>query len=416
MQEILGMKLLKKHQILCILGCTILFVILVIPLTVDAQAPQVKVVETVGARVFTWAGLGSFFSKALITTAAAIATFVVIIEIVGLVFGWLLWATGVLFDLVVNNLVIGMGRYVTQSSAVYLTWTIMRDLANIGIIGGLVAAAFGTILNLSKINAKTLLARLIIAALLVNFSYFFAAAMIDVSNFTAGIIYKTTISKNCTDLGGCTITNRFMQVSNFQALAGNSFLENSKTPEALGGAALAGAGYAAVGPVGAVAVIATADFLNKFGANTINLVFNLMFIVFLCVTIYVFLSAISLLLGRFVALVLLIVASPLGIAGLAVPGLQKYAQEWWSALASQALFAPIYFLLVGISLMILDGFVKSAAQAGKSAVQNAGFFTPIGSSGPELLGVFVSFLIAITFMLLSLRAAKEMSKSKYLEG
>src|SRR3989338_2864111 len=335
MQEILGMKLLKKHQILCILGCTILFVILVIPLTVDAQAPQVKVVETVGARVFTWAGLGSFFSKALITTAAAIATFVVIIEIVGLVFGWLLWATGVLFDLVVNNLVIGMGRYVTQSSAVYLTWTIMRDLANIGIIGGLVAAAFGTILNLSKINAKTLLARLIIAALLVNFSYFFAAAMIDVSNFTAGVIYKSAVATaGCKD---CSIATTFIELTEFKSVQGLGYVVGTLFQP------LTGVEPKSLG----------------FTSNVTDLFEKIMFLILMFVTLYVFLSAIALLIGRFVALILLLISSPLGIAGLAIPGLQTYAKEWWKALFSQALFAPVYFLLVGISLTILNGFVRT---------------------------------------------------------
>src|SRR3989344_549897 len=393
MQEILGMKLLKKHQILCILGCTILFVILVIPLTVDAQAPQVKVVETVGARVFTWAGLGSFFSKALITTAAAIATFVVIIEIVGLVFGWLLWATGVLFDLVVNNLVIGMGRYVTQSSAVYLTWTIMRDLANIGIIGGLVAAAFGTILNLSKINAKTLLARLIIAALLVNFSYFFAAAMIDVSNFSAGIIYKSMVStEECKkEIGStCNISDTFVRATTLQALRDSSGVEEeSKT----------GSIWTYLGKAGDILTYPVGTFVKKI-TNTLNpfnqLMLNILLIGIEGVTIYIFLSAIALLLGRFVALILIIVSSPLGIVAMGIPGMSGWGKRWWQALFSQALFAPVYFLLVGISLMILKQMLPTIAT---------------GTQGNVLtIQTILGFAIAAAFMILALKAAKAMSE------
>ena len=60
--------------------------------------------------------------------------------------------------------------------------------------------------------------------------------------------------------------------------------------------------------------------------------------------IFVFLSAIALLIGRFVSLIFILITSPIGIAGTAIPGIAKYAKEWWSILFAQAFFAPVYFL------------------------------------------------------------------------
>src|SRR3989344_6986805 len=295
---------------------------------------------------------------------------------------FLLYITASLLDFVVKELILGMGKYVATGTAsgIYIAWTIIRDLANICIIGGLVAAAFGTILQLTNINASKLLARIIIAALLVNFSYFFAAAIIDVSNFTAGLIYQTTIDTGCPQQGTCTLTSRFAQVSNFQALGSISFGDVARKEAD---------DPTLIGRIPGGLEIKTITL--QAGSYSENLVYNILFIAFLCVTTYIFLSVLALLLGRFVALILLIVASPLGIAGLAVPGLDKHAKEWWKALFSQALFAPVYFLIVGVSLIILDGFTRTVTQVGH-------------------MNIFIGMLIAIIFMILSLRAAKKMSE------
>ena len=338
----------------------------------DSYAGPGKIIMKGAVKVFTYAleWLGKLTAEGL--SWVGVQLMLVLIWLVGLVLGMV----GFLFDFVVNQLVLGMGKYINSSSAagIQIAWTIMRDLANIGIIGGLVAAAFGTILNLSKINAKTLLARLIVAALLVNFSYFFAAAMIDVSNFTAGVIYKSAVATaGCKD---CSIATTFIELTEFKSVQGLGYVVGTLFQP------LTGVEPKSLG----------------FTSNVTDLFEKIMFLILMCVTLYVFLSAIALLIGRFVALILLLISSPLGIAGLAIPGLQTYAKEWWKALFSQALFAPVYFLLVGISLKILSGLLGAI----KTALSTNG--------SVSTMGIVISFLIATIFMLLSLRAAKAMSE------
>lgn len=320
-----------------------------------------------------------------------------ILEVLLRLISWVLWVVGILFNIVVRELVVEMGKYVTSTSAVGIraAWTIMRDLANIGIIGGLIAVAVGTILHLQNVNAKTYLVRLIIAALLINFSYFFAGAIIDASNFLATSIYKTVISTDScknnsvgaswgsvvTTLGGppsgqndhCTITDKFMSLVNLPGLrAGDA-------PKSLGEASDLGGS-------------APTSLLNLFFYDAMLLVLEL-------VTIFVFLSAIFLLLGRFVALILILISSPLGVVGVAIPKISVYAKKWWEALFSQALFAPIYFLLVGISLSIVAN--------SKGAILNA---TGADKGFTAVIGIILTFIVATVFMLQSLKIAKQLSE------
>ncbi len=287
---------------------------------------------------------------------------------------------GSFFNFVIDQMVVQMGRYVTSSSAqgVRTAWGIMRDLANIAIIGGLVAIAIGTILHLKNVNAKNVLAKLIIGAILVNFSYFFAGAVIDSSNFLATKIYQSVISadKDCADNNKCNLASTFMGLVNIQGLRDNegTLMNNwtsiSATSEG-------------------VKVVSNDGMLNK-------LVFDILLLIFELVTIFIFLSAISLLVGRFVALILVLITSPVGIVAFMLPTTSKYAKEWWEALFSQAFFAPVYFLLVGFSFTII--------RSSKDAIFSA------TASAESIIGLMLTFIVAAIFMLQSLKVAKDLSE------
>ncbi len=282
---------------------------------------------------------------------------------------FILWIVTWIFSVAINLLVVKMGLFVSSSSAagIQAAWRVVRDLANIGIVGGMVAVAIGTILHMPQVNAQKHLVRLIIAALLVNFSFFFAGAIIDGSNFIATKIYQTTVATpNC----NCTLATRFQGLTNY-AQIGN-------TPEQ-----------------SLVTIILNPDVaIDAFVIQVFILIFDL-------VTIFVFLSATSLLIGRFVALIFIIITSPFGIAAIAIPKINKYAKEWWEALFSQAVVAPVYFLLVGFSLTILSasqGAIAAAALNGNTGI------------GAQIVGITLTFVVATVFMLQSLKIAKQLSE------
>jgi len=84
-----------------------------------------------------------------------------------------------------------------ENSAVALGWPIVRDFANILVVLGFIAIALATILRFKEYEAKALLAKLIIAALLINFSLIICGVAIDASH----IVMKNFLDVNQTFMG-----------------------------------------------------------------------------------------------------------------------------------------------------------------------------------------------------------------------
>lgn len=301
-----------------------------------------------------------------------------------LLFG-LVWLSASMLDFSTTLLVMNMGKFVNSSSAagIQAAWLVVRDIANIGIIGGLIATAISTILQISNYSAQKWLAKLIIAAVLVNFSYFFAGAIIDSSNFLATAIYNdmVTTKDGCTPQT-CTLTWRFMQTTNFQNLHDNLTEVNSDQSFQQAQSAQKAAGAATQ---------------NTNLGPWMTLLVDILSVVFELMTIFIFLSALALITGRFVALIFILITSPVGIAGTAIPGLSKYARQWWNILFAQAFFAPVFFILLNFSFRVLEG-AKSGILAGASE-----------GAGTQAMGIILTFLVTSTFMFLSLKTAKSMS-------
>lgn len=69
-------------------------------------------------------------------------------------------------------------------------WTTIKDFANIFFIFGMIIIAFATILRIEKYGVKKVLPKLIITALLINFSMVFCYVFIDASNLIANSFIK----------------------------------------------------------------------------------------------------------------------------------------------------------------------------------------------------------------------------------
>lgn len=324
-----------------------------------------------------------------------------LLELVALVLSWLLGLVvvlmrgvlgivGLLVDYVMIEFVIEMGKYITapESTAIRSAWTMFRDLANIGIIGGLIATAIGTIVGSGSYNASKLLARLILSALLVNFSYFIAGFVIDTSNFVARAAYENIIyQEGCETHGECGIAARFQRTLNGGG-AGNSALDE--------------------GSYGITISSVVDTVADQFQNASADMMFLLMSVVFIAMTLFVFFSIISFLIARFVALIFILVTSPIGIAGGAVPILKNYSDEWWKALWSQTMFAPVYFLLVGVALNIFDQLEDTLRQGtGSVTALNA----TLGDSVETMIGTIALFIVGIGLMMTSLNVAKKMAES-----
>jgi hypothetical protein len=98
-------------------------------------------------------------------------------NLIASVLAFLVTAALALFDTVI--------KYTTQQSmpsAVTTVWGIVRDVMNMLFIIAIIAMSLGTILQRSDLNYKQLLPKLIISALLINFSYPIAILLINISD------------------------------------------------------------------------------------------------------------------------------------------------------------------------------------------------------------------------------------------
>ncbi len=304
--------------------------------------------------------------------------------------GVILWTAGVFLNFVVSETVINMASWVKDINGINVAWGVLRDIANIGFIFALLFIGVATILRLENYNMKRLLSGLIVAALLINFSMFFTKVVIDTSNILAVQFYKAMAIPNCTNNlgGGVTTTvcdgglsDQFMNALKVTTLydaegKNNDIGEDSKKLKK-----------------------------KEKGMSAWNIFFTGVFgSIYILVVAFIFFAAAILLSIRFVILIILMVLSPIGFAASVLPATSGYAKQWWSTLFRQAFFAPAYFLLTYISLLIItsskfipkgDAHIASAASGDASALGTTLF----------------NFLIITTFMVASLIIANKLGVS-----
>ncbi len=278
---------------------------------------------------------------------------------------------GMLLASTIDRTVIGMGKFITKDTsigaAINQSWTIIRDICNLLFIFGFVYIGIKTILDSDDSGTKSLVAKIIIGALLINFSLYFTKVVIDVSNFLATEIYTQATG------GASTITPR-------------------------GDIGLQFANQLGIGSLYKTA--GTAEFKNVTGGGM--LWFYIMGAIFLLITTFVLAAGAILLIIRFVALIFIMIFSPILFAGTIFPKTQGAVEDLWGKLISYSFFAPVYFLLLFISLKITGA--TTATLRGDTPMSS-------GMAGTqfESFGVILNFLIIIMFMIMSLLAAQKMS-------
>jgi len=269
----------------------------------------------------------------------------------------------------------------TFSSATELVsegWAIVRDISNIFFIFVLLYIAIGTILNLSQVNTKKMLVKVIIIALLINFSLFFTRVIIDASNILAGA-FAGSIELNVTNIDADLVSNNGPQYSagiisifNPQTLLGTeqgSMLE--KLYEGVGG----------------------------FQAAGTEIAFIIIVSLVLLAMSYVFVSVGIMLLGRVVELWYLMIISPIAFISIIVPfKIPQFGwDEWFKKLISAAFLAPVFMFFLYLIILFLN--------LGLDAIT----FDPSGSFWNPLLQMVIPFIVVLILIIKAKKIAEKMS-------
>lgn len=304
---------------------------------------------------------------------------------------WLLAAAGLLFNTLVDHTIITFGYLFTAKvgEAIGLAWSAFRDIANIVIIGMFVFIAINMILGVKEFGEKKKVARVLIIAVLLNFSLLFTKVIIDASNFTALQFYKA--SQLSTEGEG---SGQLLDVAAFskKGISGEFIrllgLDSLKeTSNALSAAAFGNA---------------TNQYATANG--WMALLHGLVSATLLLAAALVLLYGCFLIASRAILLILLMVTSALAFASWLIP--QQYVEggfaKWWESLLKATFFAPILMALLWMALLIARA-IKPEQGALGHLVGN-----PTGTLD---LNALFSYVIIIGLLFVVFKAAGEFSHS-----
>lgn len=227
-----------------------------------------------------------------------------------------------------------IGSDTGEGDAVFIVWRMIVGMANLSLVAIFLVVIFSqaTSVGLSAYGIKKMLPKIIIAAILINISFYLCAILVDVFNIIGASIKGIV----------------------------NASMSAVKPPEITAGAP-GSLGTSIIGLVelvllgGALAVTGTVGFLLPIALSAFLSLFMLFVIVAL----------------RHVAVLLLIMVSPLAFATMVLPNTDGIFKKWWKALWTALALYPIIMALAHGSMLvsrILLGTVKGSEGVPDSAI------------------------------------------------
>lgn len=281
-----------------------------------------------------------------------------------------IWLLGKLVSLFLSIL-IAIAQYndFIKSAAVTYGWTIVRDFANMFFVLILLVIAFATILRVESYNLKTWLPKLVIMAILINFSKLICGVIIDF----AQVIMLTFIGAVKEITGGTMI----------ELLGVSKILEFNESE---------------------------VEGIEVSGWTILSSV--ILGVIMMIVAVVVIVVMLMMIIVRMVMIWIYIVLSPLAYLLASFPQGKKYSERWWSDFSKNVIVGPIIAFFLWLSFASLGG-VEGSAEMEKMGPAVAG--VDVNSSDVSATittaGSFehmIKFLVSIGMLVGGLMIAQEM--------
>lgn len=289
--------------------------------------------------------------------------------IVGFLLQLYIKAIGAIFILIAHTLINWIAPYnnFIKSTTVSEGWVIVRDLANMFFIMVLLVIAFGTMLGKKEYHYTALLPRLLVMAVLINFSKTIVGLIID-----AGQVVMLTF------------------VNAFQAAAGGNLATGLGIP----------------------AFFTIDKHIDQVGAASAVGGFILAAIMLTIALITVLIMTMTLA-WRIVQLWVLTIISPIAFFLSTFPRGKKYYDQWWDQLICWVGSGPVlaFFLWLAFATMVQAGAEVAATHPGEAIREG-----PQLETGPSDVGIpteaasetnMVKFIIGIALLLAGLEVGKQ---------
>ena len=250
--------------------------------------------------------------------------------------GWIVYAfvyvIGLLIMLIMWVLIkIAQYNDFINATPVQFGWTIVRDICNMFFILILLIIAFATILRVERYSFKTLLPKLILMAVLINFSKLICGVFID---FTQVIML--TFVNGFKDIGTGNLTN-MLGIDKIMSI-------DSTTTEDDGGEVTA---------------------WSIVGAYMLALMYSVIALITLV-------TMVAVLAMRMIMIWVYVVLSPMAYLLSAFPAGEKYASQWWEEFSKNLIVGPILAFFIWLSFVSLGGVATPGQGDPVAAVMNAG--------------------------------------------
>ena len=221
-------------------------------------------------------------------------------------------------------------------------WNLLRNLSNIIFIGALLYIAIKSIFKADTTFDRSLLIRVIVAAVLINFSLFFTKILIDLSNYTSLVIYNQVKA---------SVNNQNFKPGVNGAEGASStllFVDRIKIGETNA--------HLAAAYISGMQLQRVQAGNNQVEINAGNMITHFFLsIIMIVVATSVFFIMGFMFLYRFLMLIVLMMTSPLAFSGAIFPQLKgPVSDQWRGMLKKQLVFAPVFMLMVYVSLQILS--------------------------------------------------------------
>lgn len=357
---------MKKYIFTILISC-VLLTVLATPIFVHAQTGTSTSTSTPPVSTNPPSSLGAIGNKD--------------VDIIGHPIKWLMYLGLVIesFFIMLAGMLIGVGLQFNMSilsfDPPFITtgWQIFRDIANLGFVLGIVVIAVSTILRIKGYEAKQILWKLIVAALVVNFSLLMGGVIIQPANSISKFLMNYIGSGDYASAAKIGDAMRFVDLINSGGLV------SSATGELVG--------WLTGGLIGS-----SATFF-MLAAMAILLVFGL--VMFLTL-----ISFAGMLFVRYFYLAFLLMISPVVWLLWIFPQTQKYFKEWWEKFIHWTIFAPLMMLFLYIALLVLDKYPRNVSNLA-SGIPGS------GELGIDF-GLLATGLFAAAILIGGLRAAAKM--------
>lgn len=316
--------------------------------------------------------------------------------IAGLVGLVVTYFVGIVLEMSLNGSIVNL-------PAVQAGFTVTLSVANLGFVAAIIFIAISTILRIETYAVKKTLWKLIVAALLVNFSLVFAGAIINISDQ-----FSLFFLKDIPGAGG-----GFSSFGNSLYAAFNPYQYiNPQDATDIATQATSGAGEQFAGFLSGLGEEFSAMVAPMAGIGMAMIGSWLMVIV---LAVFLFMLVI-----RYVTLAILLILMPMAWLTWIFSGLSQHWSKWWSTFFRWTFFAPIslFFLWLVIATGTViqantsDNPFKSVPQKFSSSADNPVEQALANSFDPAfnpLIGTFLTGIFMIALTIGGLYAANKLS-------